>query len=73
MAKKVYVNTQGVYANTDGWQLGKIVGKIHNSEGCLTHYLVKLENDHQLIKVRISDVAEVIKMTEPIKYKRIYY
>lgn len=61
MAKKVYVNTQGVYANTDGWQLGEIVGKIHNSEGCLTHYLVKLENDPQLIKVRISDVAEVVE------------
>lgn len=69
MAKKVYVNTQGVYANTDGWQLGKIVGKIYNSEGYLTHYLVKLKSDSQLIKVRISDVAEVIKMTEPIKYK----
>lgn len=63
MAKKVYVSAQGLYgySNTDGWQLGEIVGKIHNSEGCLTHYLVKLENYPQLIKVRISDVAEVVE------------
>ena len=67
--KKVYVNTQEVYGNTDGWQLGKIVGKKHNSEGCLTHYLVKLENNSQLIKFRISDVAEAIKVTKPIKYR----
>lgn len=43
------------------WQLGEIVGRIHNSEGYLTHYLVKLEHNNQLIKVRISDVAEVVE------------
>lgn len=63
MAKKVYVNVQGVYgySSADSWRTGEIVGKIHNSEGCLTHYLVKLENDPQLIKVRISDVAEIVE------------
>jgi len=72
MTKKVYVNTQGtyVYSSMACWKLGEIVGKIHNSEGYLTHYLVKLESDSQLIKSRISDVAEVVKMMKPIKYRK---
>ena len=67
--KKVYVNAQGVHGITDGWRLGEIVGKIHNSKGCLTHYLVKLENNSQLIKFRISDVAKSCKGDETDKYK----
>nr|DAN30972.1 MAG TPA: hypothetical protein [Caudoviricetes sp.] len=63
MTKKVYVNTQGtyVYSSMACWKLGEIVGKMHDSEGYLTHYLVKLEYNHRIIRARISDVAEVVE------------